>query len=268
MYYLHTPASGRGPQGQLTPLRIRAKINTHGLSCTTPTRANSGPTAGWALGFASRPSGQRTKGRAKPLLDSHARRQAVHAREERVPAGVKVDERARVGAAGLAREQHVALPSASAHVSGRACIPNAALGPGTSPHVQGQADALATSCSVRCQRERLQVTRVFARKQGCLDCNGAHLLVERNLLQEGAGGLGQVGGARAEGRRPAKLQVVDEAVAEDAPGVELALQALHVGREADEVDVGEVLLGGDGRCPKKTRLASRSGFGARHCGRG
>ncbi len=212
------------------------------------------------LAFASRPSGQRTERRAKLLRDGHARRQAVHAREERVPAGVKVNERARVGAAGLAREQHVALPRTSAHVSGQACAPNAALGPGTSPPVQGQANALAKSCSTLCQHERLQLDRDFKRRKGCSGRCAAHLLIERDLLQEGAGGLGQVGGARAKRRRPAQLQVVDEAVAEDAPGVKLPLQALHVGREADEVDVSEVLLGGDGRCAGRSAVRQGPGL--------
>ena len=87
-------------------------------------------------------------------------------------------------------------------------------------------------------------------------CVTAHLLVERDLLQERAEVLGQVGRARAQGRRTAELQVVDEAVAEGTPGVELALQALDVGRKADEVYVGVVALGRDRRCARRRALHS------------
>lgn len=62
------------------------------------------------------PSGPgRTKGAAELLRDGLAGREAVRGCKEGVEAAVKVDQRARVGAASLAREQRVALAKACSH---------------------------------------------------------------------------------------------------------------------------------------------------------
>ena len=63
-----------------------------------------------------------------------------------------------------------------------------------------------------------------------LPCGGlreakSHLLIEGDLLQEAQGLLGQGSLLGTDGLWAAQLQVVDEALAEGAPGVKQALQA-------------------------------------------
>lgn len=93
--------------------------------------------------------------------------------------------------------------------------------------------------------KHIQHTRCQRNETQQIKAEQTDLLVEGNLLKVWQSPLSQVGLAGSDGSGAAQGQVVEKAVTKCTPSVELTLQALNIGQEVDDVQVGVVLPGGN-----------------------